>query len=92
MSLAAQEVYGEIWFEAGAMQGQFLHYADENVPLLAFHGDISIPEKWRSAQRLAAWWLQDIKPGEKLLVIYQSGRGGEFIHPVTKVENLVKAA
>ncbi|MBA7482648.1 hypothetical protein ES705_18288 [subsurface metagenome] len=35
---------------------------------------------------------QDIKPGEKLLVIYQSGRGGEFIHPVTKVENLVKAS
>ena len=59
---AAQEVYGEIWFEAGAMQGQFLHYADENVPLLAFHGDISIPEKWRSAQRLAAWWLKYRKP------------------------------
>jgi GTP cyclohydrolase II len=28
----------------------------------------------------------DIKVGEKLLVIYGSGRGGEFIHPVVKVE------
>ncbi|MBA7591528.1 hypothetical protein ES708_33687 [subsurface metagenome] len=35
------------------MQGQFLHYANENMPLLAFRGDISIPEKWRSAERLA---------------------------------------
>lgn len=53
---ATQEVYAEIWFEAGAMQGQFLHYANENVPLLAFHGDISIPEKWRAARRIADAW------------------------------------
>ena len=50
---ASQEVYAEIWFEAAAMQGQFLYYANENIPLLAFHGDISIPEKWRTAERLA---------------------------------------
>ena len=50
---ASQPVYSEVWFEAAAMQGQFLHYANENLPLLAFHGDISIPEKWRTAERLA---------------------------------------
>lgn len=59
---ANQPVYAEIWFEAGAMQGQFLHYANENIPLLAFHGDVSIPEKWRCAERLAAWWLKYLKP------------------------------
>lgn len=57
-----QDVYVEIWFEAAAMQGQFLHYANENIPLLAFHGDISIPEKWRSARRLADWMLNYKKP------------------------------
>ena len=51
-----QPIYAEIWFEAAAMQGQFLHYANENVPLLAFHGDVSIPEKWRAANRLAKAW------------------------------------
>ena len=53
----AQPVYNEIWFEAAAMQGQFLYYANENIPLLAFHGDISIPEKWRTALRLARFIL-----------------------------------
>lgn len=48
-----QPVYAEIWFEAAAMQGQFLYYANDNLPLLAFRGDISIPEKWRTAERLA---------------------------------------
>lgn len=57
-----QPVYEEVWFEAAAMQGQFLHYANPNIPLLAFHGDISIPEKWRTAQRLAERWLQLRKP------------------------------
>ena len=47
-----QQYYVEVWFEAAAMQGQFLHYVNENVPLLAFHGDVSIPEKWEAAQRL----------------------------------------
>jgi hypothetical protein len=59
---ANQPVYAEIWFEAAAMQGQFLHYANENIPLLAFHGDVSIPEKWRCALRLASWWLEYRKP------------------------------
>lgn len=57
-----QPVYVELWFEAAAMQGQFLRYANENVPLLAFHGDISIPEKWRAADRLANWWIKNRKP------------------------------
>jgi len=57
-----QPAYVEIWFEAAAMQGQFLHYANENIPLLAFHGDVSIPEKWRSAKRLAESLIALRKP------------------------------
>ncbi len=34
----SQPVYAEAWFEAAAMQGQFIHYANENIPLLAFRG------------------------------------------------------
>ena len=57
-----QPIYAEVWFEAAAMQGQFLHYANPNLPLLAFHGDVSIPEKWRAAQRLSERWLELRKP------------------------------
>lgn len=57
-----QPVYEEIWFEAAAMQGQFLYYANPNIPLLAFHGDVSIPEKWRTAIRLAERCLRLKKP------------------------------
>lgn len=46
-----QKHYVEIWFEAAAMVGQFRHYTEE-IPLLAFHGDVSIPEKWVTAKRL----------------------------------------
>ncbi|MBA7659029.1 hypothetical protein ES703_66992 [subsurface metagenome] len=46
-----QDYYIEIWFEAAAMVGQFRHYTEE-LPLLAFHGDVSIPEKWAAAKRL----------------------------------------
>lgn len=59
---AKQPIYEEIWFEAAAMQGQFIHYANPNIPLLAFHGDVSIPEKWRTAQRLAERCLRLKKP------------------------------
>lgn len=52
----SQPTYAEAWFEAAAMQGQFLYYANPNLPLLAFHGDVSIPEKWRAAQRIAEAW------------------------------------
>ena len=58
----AQPIYTEIWFEAAAMQGQFLHYANENIPLLAFRGDVSIPEKWRTAERLAKRYFELRKP------------------------------
>jgi len=47
-----QETYVEIWFEAAAMFAQFAHYADENITLLAFHGDISVPPKWKCAERI----------------------------------------
>jgi len=57
-----QPIYAEVWFEAAAMQGQFLHYANENLPLLAFHGDVSIPSKWEAAERLAERFLSSNKP------------------------------
>lgn len=57
-----QPIYAEIWFEAAAMQGQFLHYANRYMPLLAFKGDISIPEKWRTAERLANRYKELQKP------------------------------
>ena len=53
-----QPEYVEVWFEAAAMEQQFSFYVDENVPLLAFHGDISIPEKWKAAKRLMWRWKQ----------------------------------
>jgi len=52
-----QDNYVEVWFEAAAMFAQFEHYTDPNVPLLAFHGDISIPEKWKAAKRIVDRWL-----------------------------------
>jgi len=81
---AEQPVYVEIWFEAAAMQAQFEYYADENIPLLAFHGDVSIPEKWRAAARIAQQWLKHHKPirifyygdlDEKGLIIPKSAWG-----------------
>lgn len=53
-----QSYYVEVWFEASAMQAQFDFYTNENVPLLAFHGDVSIPEKWKSASRIVDRWLE----------------------------------
>ncbi len=55
---SGQERYLEVWFEASAMQAQFRHYTNENVPLLAFHGDVSIPEKWKATKRLVDRWLE----------------------------------
>lgn len=49
---ATQNTYVEVWFEAAAMQAQFEFYLNQNISLSAFHGDVSIPEKWRSSQRL----------------------------------------
>lgn len=57
-----QPAYVEVWFEAAAMQPQFRHYTNENVPLLAFRGDVSIPAKWEAAKRLVQRWRQLRKP------------------------------
>lgn len=57
-----QDVYSEIYFEAHAMQGQFLYYANENLPLLAFGGDVSIAAKWKTAERLANRYKELGKP------------------------------
>lgn len=54
----SQDVYVEVWFEAAAMSAQFEYYTDSNIPLLAFHGDISIPAKWDAASRLVRRWRQ----------------------------------
>jgi len=54
----SQDRYVEVWFEASAMESQFRHHTNENISLLAFHGDVSIPEKWRSADRIARRWLE----------------------------------
>ena len=58
----SQAVYVEVWFEAAAMGSQFAHHTNENITLLAFHGDVSIPEKWKAARRLARRWLELRKP------------------------------
>lgn len=49
---STQHTYVEVWFEASAMASQFDFYVNQNISLLAFHGDVSIPEKWRCAERL----------------------------------------
>lgn len=59
---SSQEVYVEIWFEAAAMSAQFEFYANDNIPLLAFHGDVSIPAKWAAATRLVRRWREMGKP------------------------------
>jgi len=57
-----QNIYAEVHFEAHAMQGQFLHYANENLPLLAFGGDFTIAPKWQTAERLAKRYEELGKP------------------------------
>lgn len=57
-----QNIYAEVYFEAHAMQGQFLYYANENLPLLAFGGDVSISAKWNAAERLAKRYKELGKP------------------------------
>ena len=54
--------YVEVWFEAAAMTSQFQFHSNENIPLLAFHGDVSIPEKWKAATRLVERWRGARKP------------------------------
>ncbi len=61
-----QDRYVEVWFEAAAMMSQFRHYANESIPLLAFHGDVSIPAKWEAAVRIHRRWKQ----GKKIVILY----------------------
>lgn len=58
----SQPNYVEVWFEAAAMKAQFEHYTHEYVTLLAFHGDVSIPEKWNCAKRIYNRWNSSLKP------------------------------
>lgn len=58
----SQPNYVEIWFEAAAMEGQFRHYANPNISLLAFKGDVSIPAKWEAAERIARQWIDNELP------------------------------
>ena len=62
-----QATYVEVYFEAAAMQGQFRQYGHDALPLLSFHGDVSIAEKWRSADRLVDRWLDLDHPQTKVL-------------------------
>jgi hypothetical protein len=57
-----QPAYVEVWFEAAAMQSQFLYYCHESIPLLAFHGDVSIPAKWDCTLRIVQRWNAMQKP------------------------------
>jgi len=61
-----QDYYVEIWFEAAAMSAQFRYYTEE-LPLYAFHGDVSIPGKWETAKRLESCSASYGKP---LVVLY----------------------
>jgi len=65
---ANQDTYIELWFEAAAMQAQFEHYADPNISLLAFHGDVSIPAKWDATTRLLRRWID--RQDRKIVVLY----------------------
>ncbi len=58
--------YVECWFEASAMQAQFKHYTNENITLLSFKGDISIPAKMASAQRL----YKRMRDGQNIVILY----------------------
>lgn len=60
-----QPCYIEIWFEAKAMSGQFRYYT-EDIDLVPFGGDPSIPFKWEIAKH-----LEDAqKYGKDITVLY----------------------
>jgi len=45
--------YSELWFESVGMIDQFFYYTkDYHISLLPFMGDLSIPMKWETAERL----------------------------------------
>lgn len=53
---ATQPYYIEMWVESTSMEKQFIHYANKNIPLVAFKGQYSIPGKWETAKRLSDVW------------------------------------
>lgn len=59
--------YAEIWFEAKAMQAQFLYYT-KNVTLRPFGGDPSIPMKWQIAKDLEDMYSRD--PEREIVILY----------------------
>ena len=62
-SVADQDYYVQLWFEAEAMHGQFeYHTHDYRVSLIPFRGDCSIPIKWALAKKLEAIGQKYNKP------------------------------
>jgi hypothetical protein len=62
-SIEEQEYYVQLWFEAGAMHGQFEHFTrNYRVSLIPFRGDCSIPIKWEIAKKLEGIYGKYHKP------------------------------
>lgn len=61
-----QNNYVEIWFEARAMIDQFRHYTND-IDLVPFGGDSSIPQKWEIATRLEQ---NSLAYGKPIVVLY----------------------
>jgi hypothetical protein len=62
-SIADQEYYVQLWFEAQAMYQQFdYHTKDYRVSLLPFRGDCSIAAKWDIAKKLEKAYEKYEKP------------------------------
>ena len=82
-----QKWYIELWFEAGAMLGQFAHYT-EDITLRPFFGMPSIPYKWEIAKALEA---ADEKHSLPLLILYfgDLDPAGETI-PETSIADIEK--
>lgn len=72
-----QRFYVEVWFEAEAMNRQFLHYC-KGVTLRPFKGDYPIEPKWRAARDLNNAWERFGRP---VVVLYcgDADRKGEQI-------------
>jgi hypothetical protein len=62
-SIAEQDYYVQLWFEAEAMHQQFEHHTRNfRVSLVPFRGDCSIPFKWRIAKKLETIQSKYLKP------------------------------
>ncbi len=72
-----QPYYIELWFEAKAMRGQFEYYTEE-ITLVPFGGDISIPAKSAAAKRLEAAYRKYNHP-IKILYFGDDDKKGQTI-------------